>query len=86
VVAGELPADFVEEAGHVRVAGHQREREEQIRDVVGAVVRQREQEETEPPTDVVGEPADEAEIEQREPPVVGDEHVAAMRIGVVDAP
>ena len=48
----------------------QREPENQVGDVVGAVLREREQQQAERPPRVVVEPAEQAEVEQREPAVV----------------
>ena len=63
----------------------QREAEDQIRDVVGAVLREREQEQPERAPRVVVEPAEEAEVEQAEPAVRGQKDVSPVRVGVVDA-
>ena len=85
VVARELAAQLVDEAGLVGRERGQGETEDEVGDVVGSVLREREQEQAECPPRVVVEAADEAEVEQREPAVVGQEDVAAVRIGVVDA-
>ena len=34
---------------------------------------------------VLIEPAEQAEVDEREPPVLGQQHVAMVRVGVVDA-
>src|SRR5215210_2355983 len=86
LVPRQLAAHFVDEARLVGVAGDERERDDQSGNVVGAVLRHREQQQPEPPADLVGEPADEAEIEQCQPAVVGEQDVAAVRVGVIDAP
>ena len=85
VVAGELPPQLVLEARLVGVERRQREAEDQVGDVVGAVLREREQEQPERPPRVVVEPAEQAEVEQAEPPVGREQDVPAVRIGVVDA-
>ena len=54
-------------------------------DVVGAVLRDREQQQRQAAARVVVEAAEQPEVEQREASVVGEEHVPRVRIGVVDA-
>ena len=85
LVARQLAAQVVHEAGLVGPHRRQRHREDQVGDVVGAVVRDREQQERERRARVVVEPADQPEVEQREPPVRRQQHVSAVRIGVVEA-
>ena len=85
VVARQLPAKLVLEARLVGVERREREAEDQIGDVLGAVLRDGEQQQREAAARVVVEPAEQAEVEQREPAVRREEHVAAMRVGVVDA-
>ena len=85
VVARELAAQIVDESGLVGRERRQRETEDEIGDVVGSVLREGEQEQAERPPRIVVEAADEAEVQQREPAVLGQQDVAAVRIGVVDA-
>ena len=85
LIARQLAAQVVHEAGFVGPHRRQRHREDQVGDIVGAVVRDREQQERERGARVVVEPADQPEVEQREPPVRRQQHVSAVRIGVVEA-
>ena len=64
VVARELPPQLVLEARLVGLERRQREAEDQVGDVVGAVLRERQQEQAERPPRVVVEPAEQAEVEQ----------------------
>jgi len=74
-----------DEAGLVGTRARERERDDELGDVVRPVLGEREQQEREPGSRVLVEPPEQAEIEQRQPPVVGQQHVPVMRIGVVDA-
>jgi hypothetical protein len=85
VEAGKLAADVLHEAGLVGAGRGEREREHELRDVVGPVLGQREQEESETGPRVLVEPAEQPEVEKREPSVLGQQHVSVMRVGVVDA-
>ena len=85
VVARQLSPQLVHEARLVGLERRQREAEDQVGDVVGAVLREREQEQAESAPRVVVEPAEQAEVEQAEPAVGREQDVAAVRIGVVDA-
>ena len=85
VVARELPPQLVHEARLVGLERRQREAEDQVGDVVGAVLREREQEQAERPPRVVVEPAEQPEVEQAEPAVGREQDVSPVRIGVVDA-
>ncbi len=71
VEARQLPAHVVDERRLVGLHAGQRQREDEIGDVVGAVLRDREQKQREPASRVVVETAEQAEVEQREPAVVG---------------
>jgi hypothetical protein len=68
VIAGQLAAQVVDEAGLVGGQRRQREPENQVGDIVGTVLREREQEQPERPPRVVVEPADEAEVENASRP------------------
>ena len=63
----------------------ERERDDELGDVVGAVLGDREQQQREPGAGVLVEPAEQPEVEERQPPVVGQQDVPAVRVGVVDA-
>ena len=75
----------MDEARLVGVESREREPQDEFRNVLGTVLRYREEEQFESPAGVVVEPAEQAEIEQREPTVGCQQHVPSMRIGVVDA-
>ena len=83
--ARQLAAHIVNERRLIRLHARQRQRDDQIRDVVRAVLRDREQQQRQAAARVVVETAEQPEVEQREPAVVGEEHVARVRIRVVDA-
>ena len=85
VVARQLPPQLVDEARLVRLEGRQREREQQGRHVLGAVVREREQQQGEGRPRLLVEAAQEPEVEQGQAAVLSQEHVPAMRVGVVNA-
>ena len=85
VVARQLAPQLVDEARLVRLEGRQRKREQQRRHVLGAVVGEREQQQREGRPRLLVEAAQEPEIEQRQAAVLGQEHVPAVRVGVVDA-
>ena len=69
VVARQLPAQLVDEARLVGVERREREAEDQVGDVLGAVLRDGEQQQREAAARVVVEAAEQAEVEQREPAV-----------------
>ena len=69
VVARQLAAQVVHEAGLVGRRGGERQRDDQVGDVVRAVLRDREQQQRERGARVVVEPSDQPEVEQREPTV-----------------
>ena len=69
VEARQLAANVVDERRLIRLHARQRERDDQVGDVVGAVLRDRKQEERQPAPRVVVEPAEQPEVEQREPAV-----------------
>ena len=73
VVARQLAAQVVHEARFVRLHRRQRERDDQVGDVVRAVLRDREQEQRERGARVVVEAPDQAEVEQREAAVRREE-------------
>ncbi len=85
VKAGELAADVLHEARLVGAGRGEREREDELGDVVGPVLGQGKQEQGEAGPRVVVEPAEQPEVEEREPPVLGQQHVPVVRVGVVDA-
>ena len=85
MVARQLPPELVHERSLVRLQRRQRQADDEARDVVGPVARDRQQEQRQRRPRLVVEPVEQAEIEQREPAVLGQQHVARMRIGVVDA-
>ena len=61
------------------------ERDGDFRRFFAAAFADRQQQLQQPILHLRAEPADHAEIDQRQQAVVGDEHVAGMRIGVEDA-
>jgi hypothetical protein len=75
VVAGQLAAEFVHERGLVGIHRRQRQREDQVGHVVGAVLRDRGQEERELTPRVVVQASEQAEVEQYQPPVVGQQDI-----------
>ena len=83
--ARELAAQLVHEAGLVGVERRPREPQDQTGSVLGPILGERDQKLRDHGARVVVEPAEEAEVEQGEPPVLGQEDVAAVRVGVVDA-
>ncbi len=85
MIPRQLSPQLVDEPRVVRVEGRQRQPEDQVGDVVGPPLREREQEQRERPPGVLVDPAEQAEVEQGEPPVLRQEHVAPVGIGVVDA-
>ena len=85
VKAGELATDVLHEARLVGAGRGERERDDEVGDVVRAVLGEREQQQRQARSRVLVEPAEQAEIEEREPPVVRQQHVPEVRVGVVDA-
>src|SRR5205085_1587260 len=83
LVTRKLAAQVVYEPGLVGLRRRQRERDDQVRDVVRAVLRDRKEEEREGGTRIVVQPPDQAEVEQRQPAVGRQEDVSAMRVRVV---
>ena len=73
VVARELAAQLVHEAGLVGVERRPREPQDQTGGVLGPILGEREQKLRDHGARVVVEPAEEAEVEQGEPPVLGQE-------------
>jgi hypothetical protein len=80
VIARQLASQLVHEPRFVRLDRRQRHREDQVGDVVGAILSDREQQQADHPTRVVVEPPEEAEVDQREAPLGHQEHVAPMRV------
>ena len=85
MVARELAAQLLHEAGLVRAEGDARKSEDQVGDVVGTILRDGEQQQRQIATGVVVETAEQTEVDERQPPVGRQEHVAAMWVGVVHA-
>ena len=77
VEARQLAPHVVHEPRLVRAQAGERQAQDQVGDVVGAVLRDREQQQREPAARVVVEPAEQAEVEQREPAVGRQEDVPA---------
>ena len=69
MVPRQLAAKLVQEPRLVRGEGREGEPEDEIRDVLRAVLRDRQEQEPERPARVVVDPPDQAEVEQREPAV-----------------
>ena len=85
VEAGQLAADVLHEARLVGAGRGERERDDELGDVVGPVLGEGEQQQGEAGPRVLVEPAEQPEVEEREPPVLGQQHVPVVRVGVVDA-
>jgi hypothetical protein len=85
VVPRELTPQFLDEARLVGAERHAREAEDEVGDIVGAVLRDGEKQQREPVARVVVETAEQAEVHERETSVRREQDVPAVRIGVVDA-
>ena len=85
MIARQLAAQVVDEPGLVGLGRRQRERQDQVGDVVGTVLCDCEQEQGERRARVVVQAADQPEVEQRQTAVRRHEHVPVMRVGVIDA-
>ena len=85
MVARQLAAQLLHEPGLVGAERHPREPEDQVGDVVGAVLRDCEQQERQVTARVVVQPSEQAEVDEREPTVRRQQDVPAVGIGVVDA-
>src|SRR5439155_309866 len=82
---GQLSADLLEEAGLVRAQARPRQREDELRQIVGTILRDGQKQKREVATGVVVEPAEQPEVDQREATLGREQDVAPMRIGVVSA-
>ena len=85
MVPGQLAPQLVHESRLVRVECRHGDPQDQRRGVLGSVLRDCEQELGDHGSRVVVQAPEEAEVEEREPSILGEEDVAAVWVGVVDA-